>query len=529
MLPRATRRLILLAVCCTLPVASCGTREEHVAPAPTGVYDVGGRATRPVAPRDGRPNVIVLTLDTLRADGVSPYAEGPSAMPTLARLAREGTWFGEASSSAPWTLPALASLFTAHAPHRHGVTGEEGRQIRLEAQVTWAEVMRSTLGYQTAAWFGGLPSTAVAAFGEGFDHVADQFELQKAPELLDRWVETRQRDRPFFLFLHSFEAHDPYGAANHGPPVPGASEPALTELVALGAQPAPSELVRASVLDREKRLLLRTHPKLRAFQDGITSYLWSGLATSPDPSLPGELAAAYREGLTWVDGLVQRLLEFLEARGLLENTLLVVTSDHGEAFGEHGMLLHGRQLYDELVRIPMILKGPAPFDRPHQVQGSVGLTDLFPSIVTWLGAPAPEGVEGRSFLETFKAPGPGRPVQAEELRTRAHTAGLSLAHLVSVRNANWKYIGTLDETAGTLLEEAFDLRSDPLEQRNLAGKDGLMRDLPLDPAFCEAVEHARDRLWGSASQAAWAARQGYTSGAYTTLGERPVSTCEVAR
>jgi arylsulfatase A-like enzyme len=229
------------------------------------------------------------------------------------------------------------------------------------------------------------------------------------------------------------------------------------------------------------------------------------------------------------DRLIEATLALLQARGLLENTLLIVTADHGEAFGEHGMLLHGRQLYDELVRIPLILRGPPPFDRRLEVTASVGLTDLFPTVLAWLGAPPPDDIEGRSFLEALEAPGPGRAVRAEESRSHAHTEGLSVGKVVSVRNAHWKYIGTFDQVAGTLREEAYDLRSDPLEARNLAGADGFVSNLLFDDEFCAAIESARDRLWGSADQAAWSARQGYSTGADGTVVGRPPSTCAPTR
>ena len=114
---------------------------------------------------------------------------------------------------------------------------------------------------------------------------------------------------------------------------------------------------------------------------------------------------------------------------------------------------------------------------------------------------------------------------SEVSRPAAHTGGLSVAQVVAVRDGAWKYIGTLDRTHGTLAEEAYDLRSDPAELRNLAGPDGYVRDLPFDEAFCKAVERMRDRLWGHAMQVDWNARQGYGTGALSVRGERPASDC----
>jgi hypothetical protein len=110
-------------------------------------------------------------------------------------------------------------------------------------------------------------------------------------------------------------------------------------------------------------------------------------------------------------------------------------------------------------------------------------------------------------------------------RPAAHTGGLSVAQVVAVRDGAWKYIGTLDRTHGTLAEEAYDLRADPAERRNLAGADGLVRDLPFGPAFCRAVERMRDRLWAQALHVEWNADHGYGAGHVSLDAARPDADC----
>ncbi|MFM8979985.1 MAG: sulfatase [Planctomycetia bacterium] len=520
-----------------LLLAGCGS-EPPAAP-PEEPYDASGRPARPLPALPRRPNVIVLVIDTLRADAVDVQPGEPQGMPWLSRHARASTCFTQASASAPWTLPSMASLLTGLLPDGHGVVGEDMPPNAMQRATTWADVMAQALGYHTAALFGGLAPGVAADLGHGFARVEDGFTLAAAERWLDTFEAGRPKGAPFFLLLHTYEAHDPYGPAARAP---GATDAAALEraLAALDALPPGThvrERVRRSVTDAAQRLVLRQHPRHRLHQADMTRYLWDGLATDPDRAaaegLARELEQAYRRGLSWVDGLLEQAVASLRRRGLLDDTLLVITADHGEAFGEHGMLLHGRSLHDEVVRVPLVLQGPAPFDTPRVVEGSAGLRDLFPSVLAWLGAPLPRVLEGRSLLPLL---GPrveaslsaGLPVEAQEVRTHMHTGGRSQAIVGSVRDSHWKYIGTYDATAGTLREQAFDLRSDPEERQDRAGADGLVGDLPFTPAFCRAVERARDRLWAGAAQAAWSAAQGYSSGQSSVQVPRPAATCEPA-
>jgi arylsulfatase A-like enzyme len=538
-LAAASLALAMLAV--TLSSTGCGSDGERPPPAATRTYDAEGRALHPIASGRARPNVVVLLIDTLRADAVTPTPtegtpEAGTVMPYLSGLAGRSVCFTQASSPAPWTLPSVLSMFTGMLPRDHGLTTEDLVGAPHVAHLaTWAEVMRSSLGYQTCGLFGSYSAGMSTALDDGFDTAREGFDLQRIDAELDAWTAERDPARPFFLYLHSFEAHDPYGAASHPPVGPTAAQfaqqevAALASLEALGSEPSIAELLLRSTTDGVQRVVLRRHPRYRPLQTDLVRYMWSGLATDPGPSIAPRLEAAYRAGLTWVDGLIAQAVASLERRGLLENTLLIVTGDHGEAFGEHGMLLHGRQVYDELLRVPLVLRGPPPFDRAQRIGGSVGLTDIFPSVLAWLGAPPPDDIEGRSFLPLLAADGPGRPVEAQEVRTQMHTAGLSAAVLGSVRSSAWKYIGTYDILAGTLSEEAYDLRADAEERRNLAGPDGLVRDLPFDEPFCMAVERTRDRLWASAAQGAGRELAGSGVGAAMKVADRPASDCPPKR
>ncbi len=500
---RATARhpLLVALALWMLSLGSCGPPAETGSTTP--VYDAEGRPRQPIPARGRRPNVILIVIDTLRADALRPAAPPDADMPFLSRQAADGVWCSQASASSSWTLPSVATLFTGVLPQRHGITAADIAAPRLEGLLTWATVMREALGYATAAWFGGLGPGGLQAFSGGFDHVRDDFLLQRTEQHLAPWVAAREHERPFFLVLHTLEAHDAYGAANHPPEGARADAAAVAALDALGENPPVVELVRRALLHGTQRAALHTNPRYRSRMSELFRFLWSGLRDSPNPDLARELETAYRQGLRWVDGLMKETLAYLGREGLLDNTLLIVTGDHGESFGEHGMLGHGRQLYDELVRVPLLLRGPPPFDGPTELEASVGLIDLFPTVLAWLGAPAPEGLDGASFLDLVRGPASSRVVIAEEFRSHAQTAGASAAVLGSVRDAAWKYVGTHDLVAGTLEEQLFDLRTDPGERHARSGPDGLLRELPATPEFRRAVEHVRDLLWAQSAQLDW--------------------------
>jgi choline-sulfatase len=229
-------------------------------------------------------------------------------------------------------------------------------------------------------------------------------------------------------------------------------------------------------------------------------YLWSGLASEPRPALVEEVRSAYREGVRWVDDGLRDTFGVLEKAGLLKDALTIVTADHGEAFGEHGMLLHGRALYDEVLRVPLVVRGPAPFDKPRKVAASVSLTDVLPTVLDLVGLPPADDAEGTSLRPVVEQGGNGRAVEAEETRAQAQTAGESIAVLGSVRTVARKFIATYEMKTGEYREELYDLAADPGERVNLAGADGLAPDLTADEAFCRAVGRIRERLWAASAR-----------------------------
>jgi arylsulfatase A-like enzyme len=285
-------------------------------------------------------NLLVITLDTTRADRLGAYGFRGIQTPHLDRLAREGVQFDQTASAAPLTLPAHCSLFTGRLPPQHGV--RENGVVLSSSEVTLATVLKSS-GFQTAAVTGSFVVASKWGLNQGFDHymdtVADAADEERAPHSLRRpanvvadlaldWLSQHERSR-FFAWLHFYDAHAPYE-----PPEP--------------------------------------------FR---TTY-------ATDPYL-GELA--------FVDAQLGRVLMFLESRQLLDRTIVVVIGDHGESLGEHGERTHGLFVYESVMRVPFIIRAPYARLRGRRVNEPTRSIDMLPTVLELLGVGSPGGVQGASL------------------------------------------------------------------------------------------------------------------------------------
>jgi arylsulfatase A-like enzyme len=463
-------------------IAACGEGPVERA----GGYDARGRWTGGPAPaRPAEPwNLVLVVVDTLRADAVALGGAAGGSMPRLSALASEGVAFSQASAPASWTPPSIASLLTGLLPLDHGCDDLERPRLAADL-VTYAEALSGTYGYDCTAfvdgpWFGG--ETALL---QGFEVGGTHLGLTKVRIGLDRWRARREAGRPFCLLVHTFDAHDPYGplrAPGEEPAEPLPPREALTD----------AEITRIYMTDAVRRRRLAETIGNAEMAQAVMRYTYDGLATDPREGLAEALRRAYLDGLGWVDGLLADLVSYLREHALLERTLLVVTSDHGEAFGEHGRLGHGRDLHDELLRVPLVLVGAGPLAEPGRVlDASVGLIDLFPTFFELNGLREPPGTRGRSLLPLLRgATREGRPVHAEETVDR-RTAPVEVPLvLASVRDARWKWM--LEWAAdGGARETVHDLAADPLERLPLPPPaEGAW---PLGDAFCAEVAEARRR------------------------------------
>jgi arylsulfatase A-like enzyme len=279
--------------------------------------------------------------------------------PRLDHLAESGVLFETAVSTSPWTLPAHASLFTGLYPSRHGVRSENSR-LRDETELL-AEIL-SRHGYLTLAIVNSYFLSERYGFGRGFDRYSYLSEVPARPEpsaIFDtaiEWLSATTR-RPFFLFVHDYHVHSDYRS-----------------------------------LPEFERMFRRSYT---GDADGSTRQLSEFRRGERSLSLDDvdHLLDLYAAGIRQTDAEVAKLLLHLELSGELENTLIVVTSDHGEEFLEHGDVLHGRTQYDELMRVPLILAGPG-VPRGRRVSTAVSIVDVLPTLLSLLNVSSEPRVDG---------------------------------------------------------------------------------------------------------------------------------------
>jgi len=366
--------------------------------------DVPAEAAGPPTRIDAIHNVLLVSIDTCRADHLSCYGYQRSTTPNIDGVARDGAMFKSALTPVPLTKPAHCSMFTGTYPSTHGVHFNSSSEHLAASHATLAKVLRPA-GYQTAAFIGGFPLDARFGLNRGFDTYDGHFDnsgskaldqehdAEKVSRRALAWLEDHAQ-KPFFLFLHFYDAHVPY--------VP--------------------------------------HPPY----------------TSPyaDDPYAGEIA--------YIDHCIGQVLDRLRALGVYDNTLLIITGDHGEGLGEHGETKHGYFVYQSTLHVPLVVRAPR-CRQGIEVDGNVSLVDIVPTVLDLVGLKVPASVEGvdlRAALEGGPAPDRRRPVCAESLE--ASTFGCSPLH--GIVEGTWKYIMAPRP-------ELYDLAHDPGERTNLESKE----------------------------------------------------------
>jgi arylsulfatase A-like enzyme len=362
-------------------------------------------------------NVILLSLDTLRADRLPTYGYPLETAPFLDGLARQGTVFDRFVAAATTTAPSHMTIFTSIEPSVLYKLGGLGR-IWPRA-TTLAEALRAA-GLETGAITENVVLEADRGFGRGFDVYLEN----KSAEVLDGGGDAgvtyamaadylrAHADRRFFLFLHTYQVHYPY--------VPEPGYEALFPEPASGHPPRP------------------------------------GLPPDRDPAL-------YDREIRFLDDRLRELHGLLEELGLSEKTLLVITSDHGEEFLEHGGIGHAANVHHEVTHVPLVFVGPGvPAGR--RVSQAFGHRDLMPTLLEWLGLPAPRTVRGRSFAALLSGEGDAlepAPVYTESWRRPSAAEG---DPGVAVRLAGRKMIR--DPRDDGVVYHYFDVAADPLERHD---------------------------------------------------------------
>jgi arylsulfatase A-like enzyme/tetratricopeptide (TPR) repeat protein len=363
------------------------------------VGPIGGfRLLRSRSPR----NLLLITLDTVRADRLGCYHYAAAQTPQIDRLAASGLRFEQATTTVPLTLPAHSSLMTGTFPGWHGVKDNGGFYLD-DDQLTLAEVLRDR-GFRTGGFIGAFVLDRRWGIAQGFDRYFDEFDLDRfanaaamdmiqrpGSDVVDHALEWLRADstRPFFAWAHLYDAHTPYEA--------------------------PEEF--------QKRF-----PRTR---DG-----------------------AYDAEIASVDTQVGRLVEALRADGRLDDTLVVVVADHGEMLGEHGELTHGFFIYEAATHIPLIISGPGV--PAGVVPDQVRIVDVMPTALSLLGIPIPKQVQGSDVMPLARGRHLGLVAHAESWYPRYH---YGWSELRSIQDGRFKLIRAPRP-------ELYDLATDPHEERN---------------------------------------------------------------
>lgn len=400
--------------------------------------------------------VVLVVVDTLRADHLGAYGYERDTSPRMDAFASDAVLFENAISPAPWTLPSLATIMTSLYPTAHGALAEsdtltwmrspdEFRPVSVVAEnhTTLAETLRDA-GYATAGFVRGSYPAAVFGFDQGFDHYTDNElpGLRFNVEALLGWLD-REQPSHFFTYLHIAEVHSPYTIAM------------LPRNFAAKRPDAPVDEYRKAI--RQEQRLYRSldfDPRYAGDLKGSLDDL-ARLSSRREPPTPEELQRLvdlYDRGIAYTDHWIGRLLDGLSERGLYEESLVIVTSDHGDEFGEHGGLEHGKTYYEELLRVPLLIHPPGGASG-LRVEAQVGLVDLLPTVLDVVGLAPEAPVQGLSLRSLWEGGElPARPAFGEA----AHARGMG-----AVRTNRWKYVH-----AGPAGEELYDLHADPAESVN---------------------------------------------------------------
>lgn len=409
-----------------------------------GMVAIGCACTRGVAER--LPSVVVIVIDTLRADHLGCYGYERPVSPNLDRFAESGIVFENAIAQSSWTAPSIASLFTATYPISHGVNTFLA-ELHEDAR-TLAEVFREG-GYKTAGFSANFAHvTGRKGFDQGFetfvelnrraaepgDSLLVGMDAAAAGTVTDAaltWLE-EPRQRPFFLYVHYMDPHSSYD---------------------------PPEEVSARFVRPYEGVVDGSTEQIKQIAKGELQLDDSGLQ---------RLLDLYDSEVAYVDSEVGRLLRELGADKGGEDVIVVVVSDHGEEFLDHGGLFHGLTLYREVVRVPLLMMLPEePSMRGVRIQALVELVDVAPTLLELVGIGSFEGAQGTSFagllggkgLSTAEALAHSAlyddPLVDAELREKLHR--------LKVTTDRWAYIRGRESS-----RELYDLIADPGETRDLA-------------------------------------------------------------
>ena len=385
-------------------------------------------------------NIILITIDALRADHLSCYGYHRKTTPAIDKIAEQAIIYSNAIAPSSWTRPSLASLFTSVYPSNHGVVNDLRHkndpshalgETFSEQLTTLAEALKAQ-GYTTFAVASNPHLHKASGFERGFDYFEclDGKPAVTVNKTLNKWEGTIRKSEKFFIWVHYFDPHYPYF-----PKSPWMNEynpPSLTQKLNFSRKPF--------------KEIVRLLPDLEKNSDML-----------------GNLMALYDSEINYVDSFIGK---FINKFNLGDNTLLIITSDHGEEFLEHHLLGHGYSLYQASIHIPLIIKLPGNNQKGID-EKYVTLLDIMPTIFDLLGCAPPDHILGTPLLpEKSLFPWIAKVLPWKNTPRYIFSELHTLSHK-TVLSSGWKYY-----YAGTSEEEyLFNIETDPLEVTNLIDEE----------------------------------------------------------
>lgn len=375
---------------------------------------------------ENRVNVLIILTDTVRADHLSCYGYERNTTPFIDSLAASGTIAELCQGQASWTLPTMTSILSGVTPVVHGAgrttTGFHG----ISAEVPWLPLAFHRSGYRTSAFFNVMFMNEDFGFHRGFEHfdcqgVASGNSLRKAGPTVDDfigWLDSSDQNDPFFAAVHFYDPHIPYKAP---------------------------EPFRSMYVDPEY-----SGEYGDAWGEGVTEMMdVNSGEVVPSQADIQNLIDLYDGELSYMDSEIGRLLSELRARGLAQNTLIVIVGDHGEEFLEHGGIEHGRTLYQEITHVPLILAGPG-FSGGRVISQSVGQIDIAVTVASVAGV---EFLTHEPAVNLIGSIDTTRKIPASGVLWRSE------GDLVSIVSNSSKIIWSVENDSF----ESYDLAADPME------------------------------------------------------------------
>ena len=403
-----------------------------------------------------RPAVLLIGIDTMRADHLGCIARNGIQTPHLDALAHDGVLFTAAHSAAPWTLPSFATVFTGLWPSHHGAVG--GLRSWLESRFTTMAEYFLTAGYAVEGVAGVDWLTRACNMDQGFqpdDGPSPPLGLDRAS--LQTWLATsfceRMRDRPFFFFLHYFDVHAPYA-----PPAP------FDRMYYTGDPYAPGEPITTMLRSPRNRAVNRDG-EMYDFLDGVT-----------DLDFPRKQYAAE---VSYVDDKIGQLVASLKRAGIYDDMMIVVLADHGEHLGEHDLWFTHALPYEETLHVPLIIKLPRSRCHGTVVDQPVSLVDVLPTVLAEARLTPSTHLDGQDLHPLMAGGRRGHSILGAQQGSDPHHGSRSL------QLGRWKLIEFVD--GDDHHDELYDLVADPGELHPVKDKPDVVQRL-----------HGRmESVWGS--------------------------------